>query len=95
MPRIQVTSEISTQLARLRNAVTTSVAFNRAQQLTFEDNRGFTALLAYQNAIRKTRGLMSRYQETIERDIRNCEQIVENARRRDQGFSQTIRRGMI
>ena len=94
MPRIQVTVEISTQLSRLRNAVTTSVGFSRAQQLTFEDNRS-SALTAYRTAIRRMGRLAARYQTTLERDVINCEEIVENARRRDQGFSQTIRRGMI
>ena len=94
MSRIQVTVEISTQLARLRSAVTTHVDFNRMQHLTFEDNREFKALSAHQDAIIKTGGLMSRYQESLERDVINCEQIVENARTRDQGFSQTIRAAM-
>jgi len=94
MPRIQITNEISVQLSRLRNAVTTSVDFNRAQQITFEGNRGFTALTAYRNAIRETGRLMRRYQEILERDTINCEQIVENARTRDQGFSQVIRAGI-
>ena len=83
MPRIQVTVEISTQLARLRSVAATSVAFERAQQLTFEDNR-LPSLSAYRSAIRRMGRLASRYQGLLERDVASCEQIVENARTRDQ-----------
>ena len=93
MPRIQITAEISSQLGSLRNAVTANVAFERAQQLTFEDNR-LPALSAYRSAIQRMGRLASRYQGLLERDVANCEQIVENARTRDQLASVQCRASM-
>jgi hypothetical protein len=93
MPSIQVTTEISTQLGRLRSAINTSVAFNRAQQLTFEDNDGFIALEGYQEAIQTMGRLATGYQQSLEREIRNCERLVANMRTRDQALATAMFRG--
>ena len=89
MSTIQVTNEISVQLGRLRTAVNAAVSFSKAQQITFDDN-DFSALTEFQNAIQKTGRLMEHYQTTLDRDICSCEQIVENARARDQMIAQEM-----
>jgi hypothetical protein len=92
MSKIQITNEISTRLTGLRNATTASLDFNRARQLTFDDNRRVGTLTEYRNVIRTVGRLSGRYQRTFETDIRNCERIVEHARARDEQLARTIRR---
>ena len=91
MSAIQITDEISNQLTKLKNAANESINFNRAQQLTFEDNRNLTSIIEYQEAIRKTGRLAQRYQEILIKDIETCQQIITNARTRDHQLAQTIK----
>ena len=90
MSKIQITNEISMQLASLRSAVNASVAFNKARTLSFEDNRNFTSATAYRDAIRQFGMLAESYQTILNQDVENCEQIVANARVRDQQNSQIM-----
>jgi len=90
MSQIQITHEISTRLANLRTVTTASFDFTRARQFNFEDNRGVSALIAYLNVIRTVGRLGSRYERTLEQDIKNCERIVTNARERDRQLAQTM-----
>lgn len=90
MSQIQITNEISTRLRSLRESTLMNINFNRAHQLRFEDNRNIQSLTEYQNAIRVVGRLAARYQNTLERDIRNCEQTVTNARETDQQLAQAL-----
>ena len=90
MSKIQITNEISVQLSSLRSATNASVAFNKARTLSFADNRNFTSATAYRDAIRQFGRLAESYQTTLNQDVENCEQIVANARTRDQQISQTM-----
>ena len=90
MSQIQITNEISARLIRLREVTTTNIDFNRASQLSFEDNRNFVALAGYQNAIRVVGRLAIRYRSTLERDISSCEQTITNTRETDEQLSQAL-----
>ena len=84
MSQIQITNEISTLLANLKNAINAGAPFNKAIQLSFPDNRNFSSATAYRDAIRKFGNLAESYLTTLTGDVENCEQIIENARMLDE-----------
>jgi len=92
--KIQITNEITTALQRLQAAATGNADFSRAGNLTFEDNRNFAALTAYQDVIRTVGQLGQRHRGVLVRDIEECNRIIDNVRIMDQQISEKMQMQM-
>ena len=90
MSQIQITNEISERLMSLQSAISASTNFSQASQLFFE-NTQFPSLTGYQNIIQSVGRLGARYRVIFERDIKACEQIVENNRILDQQIGKAMK----
>ena len=89
--QIQITNEITTAIKRLQAAATGNADFSRSNNLTFEDNRQFAALTAYQNMLRTIGRLGKSHRGVLVRDMEECTQIIENVRLMDQQISTEMR----
>jgi len=90
--QIQVTNEISIQLASLKKAtIDSGIDFTRAVNITFADNKELSSIAEYQNVISTIGTLSERYKELLDRDVKACEQTVENTREFDRRVAQAMR----